>query len=344
MLSAARSLGVVLLRLLLLLQLNKLPPAFAATTAAGITLSNVLGDGMVLQRAPHRAVVWGFGEPGVSVTTTLAGRTLSAAKVNADGVWRVKLPVTLASKTPTTIRFEGSDGSTAKLSKVLFGEVFLCSGQSNMQYTPRSTWLGTGMNNATVEIAAADGYATTIRLFTVGQQTDCTGSFDCSKPFLQLNANINASGPCTPRQSCRHEWSKASSRLVGGAAWDTFSSLCWLTGRDIHDSLGGKVPVGLISSNWGGTPVQTWQPLSSLADCPAKPAGFGPPSAALFNSMIAPFTQMALRGVLFYQGESTDCLRDLLRINLTYIHTCMHTYMCATAAAGYQIEFNVEHD
>ena len=74
-------------------------------------------------------------------------------------------------------------------------------------------------------------------------------------------------------------------------------------GRDIHDALGGTVPIGLISSNWGGTPVQVWQPLASVRDCgsPAATAG-----GALYNSMVAPFAvgPMALTGASWYQGES----------------------------------------
>ena len=81
----------------------------------------------------------------------------------ADGVWRVKLPATAATKTPATISFKGSDGSTASLKDVLFGDVILCSGQSNMQYTPHSM---AGMNNLTAELAAADSYSDSIRFFS----------------------------------------------------------------------------------------------------------------------------------------------------------------------------------
>ena len=78
-------------------------------------------------------------------------------------MWRVKLPATAATKTPATISFKGSDGSTASLKDVLFGDVILCSGQSNMQYTPHSM---AGMNNLTAELAAADSYSDSIRFFS----------------------------------------------------------------------------------------------------------------------------------------------------------------------------------
>ena len=111
--------------------------------------------------------------------------------MDAQGVWRVALPPQPATATPATIALSGSDGSTASLKDVLFGDVILCSGQSNMQYTPHSM---AGMNNLTAELAAADAYADSIRFFTVGQDTHCgdpkRGQTDCSQAFTELNDNI----------------------------------------------------------------------------------------------------------------------------------------------------------
>ena len=97
---------------------------------------------------------------------------------------------------------------------------------------------------------------------------------------------------------------------------NTFSAVCWLTGRDIHDALGGEVPIGLISSNWGGTPVQVWQPLESVKDCNPKATVGG----SLYNSMIAPYTvgPMALKGATWCAftsnllPDSRSSLRDCL--------------------------------
>ena len=135
-------------------------------SSAALELSNTLSDGMVLQRAPASAMVWGFASPGVSVTTSIAGQHLST-QADGKGVWRQQLPPQPASKNEQTLVFNSSEG-TAQLS-VLFGEVFLCGGQSNMAYTPRSM---AGMNNMTAEINAADEPRYhNIRLFTVGQGT-----------------------------------------------------------------------------------------------------------------------------------------------------------------------------
>lgn len=254
--------------------------------AATFNLSNTLGDGMVLQRGS--ALVWGFGQPGSTITTTMVSKSLSSV-VGADSIWRQALAMS-ESKTPTDIMF--TDGHTnLTLAGVLFGDVYICSGQSNMQYTPHSM---AGMNNLTAELAAADVYSSTIKLFTVGMETACGRPTDCSKPFTELahgpNIRSNMSAPCRGGSSCREVWQSAGSATLGGAAWDHFSAVCFLTARHIHDELGGTVPLGLISSNWGGTSVQLWEPNTGT----------------LYNSMIAPFTvgPMALTGITWYQGEA----------------------------------------
>ena len=224
--------------------------------AASFNLSNVLGDGMVLQRSAGTppgstqppTVVWGFGTPGEKVTTTFLGKALSPpAIVGADGMWRQELPPTPARTAPTTITFAGSDGATAQLQNVLFGDVLLCSGQSNMQYTPYSM---AGMNDVETEVAAADNYGDTMRLFTVGMDTSCgdpqKNQTDCSQPFRQLNEDIpvvNATTPCRGGHSCRERWSRASAKALGGdvgagpVGWNTFSAVCWLTVRCAHTVL-----------------------------------------------------------------------------------------------------------
>ena len=167
------------------------------------------------------------------------------------------------------------------------------SSQSNMQYTPHSM---AGMNNASAEIAAADAF-TDIRYFTVGMDI---GS---DVPLNQLNPNFRHRDPtCAGGKSCRTNWTHASAAALGAQAWDTFSAVCWLFGRDVYRRLNGTVPIGLVSSNWGGTPIQSWQPLASARDCTSKGAKGG----NLYNAMIAPYTvgPMALHGVTWYTRAS----------------------------------------
>ena len=199
-----------------------------------------------------------------------------------------------------------------QLNDILFGDVFLCGGQSNMQYTPHSM---NGMNNLTAEVAAADRYADGIRFFTVGMETQCGApggtscgrrGVNCSTTQSELDSRVTPPGtPCGKGCSCRETWAPASSSALGGDAWNTFSAVCWLFGRDVYDAYNGKVPVGLISSNWDGTCVEAWQPKDSVENdgCPNNAAVAG--HSTLFNTMIAPFAvgPMSLAGFAFYQGE-----------------------------------------
>ena len=282
-------------------------------------LSNTFGDGMVLQRG-DRTIVFGFGTPGSRVTATIstAEPALPAAQVGADGVWRIRLPAAaaVASKTPATLTFHCSSCTGApplQLADVVFGDVFLCGGQSNMQYTPHSM---NGMNNLTAEVAAADSYADGIKFFTVGMETFCNApggtkcgtahQNNCSAEFPELPAPARPPGSaCTAGCSCRHTWAPASSKALGAGAWDTFSAVCWLFGKDVYEGHDRKVPVGLISSNWDGTCVEAWQPSDSVANdgCPGNSAV--PGHSTLFNTMVAPFAvgPMALVGFAWYQGE-----------------------------------------
>lgn len=149
-----------------------------------------------------------------------------------------------------------------------------------MAYTPRSM---AGMNNMTAEIAAADlPRYDTIRLFTVGQGSTSPTPLDDLKTVA-------------------HNWTKASAAALGGKAWSEFSAICWLTGREIHDAL--DVPVGLISSNWGGTSIQVWLPAKANELCNA-----GNGSGDKHNAMISPYMTgpMQMAGILWYQGESNN--------------------------------------
>ena len=120
------------------------------------------------------------------------------------------------------------------MENVLFGDVYLCGGQSNMQFSVPA------ITNSTEEIKRAAEYAS-IRLFTVGQKT-------------------SSKVPLDDLQTIEQNWSVASAKTVAGnGGFGYFSAVCWIFGREVFDALGGKVPVGLINNNWGGTPVPPGQ-------------------------------------------------------------------------------------
>ena len=194
-------------------------------------LSSTLGSNMVLQAAnhghpkhvasPRQAVVWGFVVAGTVVTTTMDGHTMTTA-ADATGTWKQQLPATEASLTPHAFTFTAMAGGqrlSARMDNVLFGDVYLCGGQSNMQFAMPA------IANASVEAALADKYPS-IRLFTVGQGT-------------------SSKAPLDDLQSVAQPWSVANSTSVaGGGGFGHFSAVCWIFGREVFDALGGTVPIG----------------------------------------------------------------------------------------------------
>jgi len=244
-------------------------------------LSNVFEDHMVLQRGPKSSKVWGTTSPGASVTAELRGAALHQyvdATVDETGLWVVELPPVEASMDAFTLTLKSSSGETAKIRDVLFGDVYICGGQSNMQFSLESN------ANSTAEIKRADGYGH-LRLFTVGQG---------SKSALPLDS----------LQTVEQHWTVSNSSTVhGNGGMGYFSSVCWFFGVEISDALGGTVPLGLISDNWGGTKVEKWATSAAFEACGRSPEK---DDTSLYNAMINPFTigPMALTGFTWYQGEA----------------------------------------
>ncbi len=288
--------------------------AISGSSMAAVRLPAILGDNMVLQQKTD-APIWGWADPQEAVKVKGSwAETEVAAQAGADGHWRVKLPTPPAGG-PFTVTIAGSN--TITLQNVLVGVVWVCSGQSNMQWTVRNS------NNADSEIAAAN--YPKIRLFdlkrTVAEtpQADCKGSWQ----------------PCTPETV------------------PDFSAVAYYFGRDLNKQL--DIPVGLIHTSWGGTPAESWTRREILAadedfapilkrfdealanypsaieeyktktvpdwqqkadqakaegkEAPRKPnPPMGPDSqyrpAGLYNAMIAPLIPLAIEGAIWYQGES----------------------------------------
>jgi sialate O-acetylesterase len=199
-------------------------PAAHAETA----VSSLVGDHMVVQRGrPVRLA--GTDAPGEAIRATLAGRTASA-KTGADGRWTVALPA-LEAGGPFELTVEGS--RTLTFSDVWSGEVWLASGQSNMEL-PLARSLG-------ADDAVAGG-CSGLHLFTVAQKTSAA-----------------------PRSDVEGKWQRCDPTLAAG-----FSAVAYHFGRQIHRALG--VPVGLIQAAWGGTPAEAWTPREALtADPTLKP-------------------------------------------------------------------------
>jgi sialate O-acetylesterase len=256
--------------------------AAASTVQADVKLPVVIGDNMVLQRDAE-VPIWGWDDAGTAVTVTLRKSKVSAT-ADADGKWMVKLPAMKAGG-PHTIVVAGS--STLTVKNILFGEVWLCSGQSNMEWTVGLS------DNAKQEIAAAD--YPQIRHIKIPH-----------RPSDKPESDVASNG-----------WELCSPKTVGN-----FTGVGYFFGRYLQKELG--VPIGLIGSNWGGTRIEPWTPpigfkqvsaLKQIADnldtFPTKNAKGGvihQSPLALYNGMISPLIPYEIRGAIWYQGESN--LRD----------------------------------
>jgi sialate O-acetylesterase len=271
---------------------------------AAVTLPAIFSDHMVVQTG-RDVPVWGWADAGEQVRVTLAGQT-KTAKADAKGKWMVKLgPMPTGEALTLTVQGQ----NTLTVSDVLVGEVWLCSGQSNMGMTVQ------GVKDAAQEKANAN--FPKIRMFQ-----DRSGGAD------------------TPQERGKGVWVVCSPETVGG-----FSATAYFFGRDLYQALG--VPVGLINSSVGGTPIEAWTSLDAQQAQPklkptldawepakaqaryekqlavwkesaakAKAAGKPAPRqpadprrsshrpANLFNGKIAPWIPYAIRGAIWYQGES----------------------------------------
>jgi sialate O-acetylesterase len=284
-----------------------------AIAQAVVAVPNVISENMVLQQG-KRVPIWGTADAGEKVTVSI-GKHKGYAKADASGNWRVDLPPMKASASPLTLTVAGAS-NTLTMNNVLVGEVWMCSGQSNMQ------WAVSQATNGEQEVAAAN--YPNIRLFAVPMKTSDT-----------------------PWTNCDGKWAACTPDTAKG-----FSAVGYFFGRKLHQDL--NIPIGLIGTNWGGTPAESWtsrpfldktaelKPLLDRWDTviarypmqkaifdntmedwqrmetltkemgmnpPAKPRGpQGPDSphrpASLYNAMISPLVPYANRGAIWYQGES----------------------------------------
>jgi sialate O-acetylesterase len=203
---------------------------------------------MVLQRAPQRAVVWGFGDPEKLTTLQMHDKIYimisrgEPANHLGESIWSVTLdPVFDEGSFDIHVTQTLANGTlvTIILHDVLFGDVWICSGQSNMQMAVSDIF------NATDEINNAGNYPK-IRVFTAALKPSDT-------PIEELLGIIE-------------NWSIASAQSIGGPSFTYMSAVCWLYGRMIHVALNGR-PIGLIATSWGGTAIELWMPPPALHDC-----------------------------------------------------------------------------
>ncbi|XP_057307116.1 sialate O-acetylesterase-like [Hydractinia symbiolongicarpus] len=242
---------------------------------------------MVLQREPNQALLWGYGETGSLVVLTVAGRTYAArvGSGNANkNIWIIKLLPEKPGGPFDLNAWSKVNGERVNitLNDVMFGDVWFCSGQSNMGFTVSMA------DDSALEIAEADNYPQ-VRILTVGK-------YASKQPVDEIS-----------KDKIHQHWSVASSATVGGGAWNYFSAVCWMYGRRLHDLL--NVPIGLISSAYGGSAIEAWSSPNALSKCSISTPIDDNDASQLswfWNGMLHPFLRMTIYGVIWYQGESNS--------------------------------------
>ena len=279
---------------------------------ADVKMPAIFGDHMVLQQ-DAKLPVWGTAEPAEKVTVTIAGKSQTAT-ADANGKWVVKFEPLTASNNPVQMTVAGKN--TLTFQDVLVGEVWLCSGQSNMAFL-----LASAAEAGTAVRQASDPQ---VRFFQVALKTSLEPQSDVAKGQWVV---------CSPETA------------------RTFSAVGYFFGRELRQNL--QRPVGLIGSSVGGTPAQAWTSLESLKKeplyanfittyekvkenyaaaqaaypklmeayaeemkkwkenpgskrpaAPTSPEGGNFNASVLFNGMIAPLVPYAIKGAIWYQGES----------------------------------------
>lgn len=252
--------------------------ASADVAQAELTLHGMFTDHAVLQRGMP-ILVWGTSDAGAEVAVSL-GDKKAAAKAGKDGRWQVEVE-SLEAGGPYVLSVRQGDNAV-QVKDVFVGEVWLCSGQSNM------AWKVSRATNAKQEVA--DAKHPQIRMF-----------------------NVPRSPSAQPQQNVKGNWQVCSPQTVAG-----FSATAYFFGRALHKELG--VPVGLINSSVGGTPIEAWTSLEThktspqlqpVLKQPKDGAGKGP--AELYNGMIAPLAPYAVRGAIWYQGERNSKIGEPFR-------------------------------
>ena len=290
---------------------------FGGQARAELRLPSILGDHMVLQQQAEVAI-WGWAKPGEDVTVLVSSKSYTAT-ADPDGAWRVVFEPMAATFEPLQIVVQSSSGERLTIKDVLVGEVWLCAGQSNMDFKVA--------HSENREDAVANADLPGLRVFSVNQERSAE-----------------------PRVDVEGQWKQSDSKSVL-----MFTAVGYYFGRELHREL--NVPVGLIHDAWGGTRIEAWTPLQAFENNPvlhedmeviradnqryelakkeavnqieswlkvareaieneaAIPAPPDWPTSALteknkptsvYNAMVHPITPYAIRGVAWYQGESNN--------------------------------------
>lgn len=256
--------------------------AMSFSANAEISLPDIFSDNMVLQQNSE-ARMWGWSSPGAKVTVKPSWSKKSYSVTgDSNGRWELTIATPEATYTPQTIRLKG-DGSDISLGNVLIGEVWFCSGQSNMEMPLKGFWCQP-VENAGRAIAYSGKY-----------------------PGVRV-ATVERRGDYDPQAKAVGKWQESKPENAG-----EFSAVAYFFARSLNDILG--VPVGVINCSLGGSKVEGWMPkwkLDTYADCDVEREKQTPDSVlplwerinVMYNAMLHPLAGYTVKGFLWNQGEA----------------------------------------
>jgi sialate O-acetylesterase len=246
------------------------------TTINGLFLSSLFQDNMVLQR-DKPITIWGQSPPNKPITVNVSWNSIAiVTTADALGNWKISAPATPVNANPQTITVKSPGYTTISISDVLIGDVWVCSGQSNMVMPVDTMSPFKGVVNYQAEIAAAN--YPMIRMLTVQEDIE-------TSPLANLSRAVS--------------WNVCSPATVG-----TTSAVAYYFARKLNTTL--NVPIGIIISAVNGSYCQDWANVEAIKNDPTLPNNYLAGSSGLYNGMINPLINLSIKGFTWYQGENNQ--------------------------------------
>lgn len=251
---------------------------------AQLKMPNVIGNNMVLQ-CNQVVPIWGRATVKSTVVVNFKGQE-KKTKTDANGYWKVSLDAMASSSTPAEMIIK-SGKETVHLNNILIGEVWLCSGQSNMRYQMKNTYQKPVKTADSLEL-----------------------ELSVNEPQIRL---LLIKNKYNVPDAVTTGWD-----LAGGEALNDFSAIGYFFAKNLHHKL--NVPIGIICSAVNGTQIEPWTPAAAYTNDPLfkdkidTGTSFinGVEAGKIYESMIKPLAPFALKGFLWYQGESNAISNDTL--------------------------------
>ena len=250
--------------------------SFSTSSISQIKLASFFSDHMVLQQQ-EKVAIWGYDMPNTIVSVLGSWGGQSSTEVDQDGKWRLQIQTPVAGG-PYELKIKGS--TEVLLQDVLIGEVWFCSGQSNMSMPVR------GFSNQPV-------------------YDSNEAILNARNPFIR-SFDVERKASLKPLEDVTGTWKRTESATVR-----KFSAIAYFFGKKLQENL--NVPIGIIHSSWGGSTMEAWTNEKTILDFESLSISYKNPDdtdekrkspTLLYNAMVHPFLGYRIKGMIWYQGES----------------------------------------